>query len=160
MCWRSGWPKVKNVQLCFEVGASNEKSCLSGLWWSVNLACGDLNWNHWGGLKLRKLVINDWVYVFPRVVLGDGRRVVGLWNDMYLFGGFLLRGSNAENWGDHRKKNFFINSVELSMCDSRIETVKYIWLNILYIVDWIFSQNCGNWLPLHTAGQLAKSTKS
>ena len=25
-------------------------------------------------------------------------------------GGFLLGGSNAENWGDHRKKNFFINN--------------------------------------------------
>ena len=83
-----------------------------------NLACGDqwilvvVIWIvatvYWGDLKLRKLVINDWVYVFPRVVSGDGGRVVGRWNDMYLFGGFLfmLGGSNAEEWGDHRKKNF------------------------------------------------------
>ena len=45
---------------------------------------------------------------------------------MYLFGGFFLGGSDAENWGDNQKKNLFVNSVELSMCDSRIETVKYI----------------------------------
>ena len=39
-------------------------------------------------------------------------------------GGFLLGGSNAKKWGDHRKNNFFINnSVGLSMCDSSIETV-------------------------------------
>ena len=49
----------------------------------------------------------------------------------YLFGGFLLGGSNAEKWGDHGKKNFFINnSVGLFMCDGPIETVKYIWMNI------------------------------
>ena len=55
--------------------------------------------------------------MFPRVVSGENWREVGRRNDMYLFGGFLLRGSNAENWGDHRKENFFISSVELSMCD-------------------------------------------
>ena len=33
-------------------------------------------------------------------------------------GGFLVGGSNAEKWGDHRKKNFFINnSMGLSMFD-------------------------------------------
>ena len=62
--------------------------------------------------------------------------------------------------GDHRKKNFFINSVELSMCGGPIETVKYILVNILYMLDWIFSQNCRDSLPLHTAVQLARSTKS
>ena len=77
---------------------------------------------------------------------------------MYLFGRFLLGGLNPENWGDHRK-NFFINSVELSMCDGPIETVKYI-LYILYMLDWISSQNSGNSFPLHTAGQLARSAKS
>ena len=45
---------------------------------------------------------------------------------MYLFGGFFLGGSDAENWGDNQKKIFFVNSVELSMFDSQIETVKYI----------------------------------
>ena len=36
-----------------------------------------------------------------------------------------------KNWGDHRKKNLFINnSVVLSMCEGPIETVKYIWVNI------------------------------
>ena len=48
----------------------------------------------------------------------------------YLLGGFLLGGSNAEKWVDHRKTIFFINnSVELSMFDSPIKTVKYIWVN-------------------------------
>ena len=70
-----------------------------------------------------------------------------------------MGGSNAENWGDHQKRNFFINSVELSMCDGPIETVKYI-LYILYMLDWISSQNSGNSFPLHTAGQLARSAKS
>ena len=46
------------------------------------------------------------------------------------------------------------------MCDGPIETVKYILVNILYMLDWIFSQNCSDSLPLHTAGQLARSTKS
>ena len=65
------------MTLKFEVGASSEKSCL---WWSVNLsACGDLNCSYWGGLKLRKLVFKNWV--FSRVVLRDGRRVVNGWND-------------------------------------------------------------------------------
>ena len=48
----------------------------------------------------------------------------------YLLGGFLLGGSNAEKWVDNRKTIFFINnSVELSMFDSPIKTVKYIWVN-------------------------------
>ena len=37
------------------------------------------------------------------------------------------------------------------MCDGPIETVKYIWVNILCTLDWIFSQNCRNSLLLHTA---------
>ena len=79
---------------------------------------------------------------------------------MCLFGRFLLGGSNAENWGNHRKNNFFIHSVAISMCDGPIETARYIWVNILYMLDWIFSQNYRNSLPLQTAGQLARSTKS
>ena len=71
-------------------------------------------------MKLRELVISDWVHLFPRVVSGDGRRVVAHRNDMQLFWGFLLGGSKAENWVDHRKKNFVINCVELSMCDGLI----------------------------------------
>ena len=72
--------------------------------------------------------------MFPRVLSVDGVRVVGRWNDMYLFGGFLLAGSNAEKCGDHWKKNFFINSsVGLSMCDGLIEPVKYICASV-----WIF----------------------
>ena len=87
-CWRSGWPKVKNLWL---YNLKLEQAMR-------NLACGDLNCSYWGGLKLRKLVINDWVHVFPRLVLGDGRRVEDRWHDMYLFGEFLLGDSNVENW--------------------------------------------------------------
>ena len=79
--------------------------------------------------------------MFPRVALGDGggggeggagRGMVGWWVvEMYLFGGFLLGGSNTDKWGDHRTKNFFINNfVGLLICDGLIETVKYIWVNI------------------------------
>ena len=33
---------------------------------------------------------------------------------VYFLGGLLLRGSNAEKWGDHKKKKFFINkSIEV-----------------------------------------------
>ena len=55
----------------------------------------------------------------PRVVSGDGvKAVVPFWRDFF-------GGSNAEKWGNYRKKNFFINnSVALSMCDRPIETDK------------------------------------
>ena len=108
------------MTLKFEVGASSEKSCL---WWSVNLsACGDLNCSYWGGLRLRKLVFNNWV--FPRVVLGDDWRMVNSWNDRYMFGRFSLESSNTENFGGHQNKNFLNNSVELSMRVGPIETIK------------------------------------
>ena len=58
----------------FEAGVNNGESCL---WWSVNLAWDDLNCSYGGWLNLRKLVINDWVHVFPAVNSGNGRRVVG-----------------------------------------------------------------------------------
>ena len=35
------------------------------------------------------------------------------------------------------------------MCDGPIDTVKYIWVNISYMLDWIFLQNCRNSFPLH-----------
>ena len=57
--------------------------------------------------------------------------MVGRLKDIYLFKGFWLGCSNAEKWCDHGRNNFFINnSVELSMTDGLIETVKYIWVNI------------------------------
>ena len=44
-----------------------------------------------------------------------GESVGGRWrNWIYFFGRLLLGGSNAEKWGDHKKKKFFINnSVEV-----------------------------------------------
>ena len=41
-------------------------------------------------LKLRKLVINDWVHVLPRLVSRDGERVAGHSNDMYPFRGIFV----------------------------------------------------------------------
>ena len=70
--------------------------------------------------------------MFPRVVLGEWQEGGGPLKWHVPFFKFLLGGSNAENWGDYRKKNFFINSVELSTWDGLMETVKYIWVNILY----------------------------
>ena len=46
------------------------------------------------------------------------------------------------------------------MCDGLIETVKYIWVNILYMLDWILSRNCRNSLHFRKAGQLTRSAKS
>ena len=89
----------------------------------------------------------------------DGGRLVGHWNDIYLFGEVFLGGSNTKNWGDYWKKNLFTNSVELSMCDGPIETVKYIWVNILYMFHWIFSKSYRNSLPLHKAGSTRKECK-
>ena len=77
-------------------------------------------------MKLRTLVINAWVHVFRKVVSGDSGMMAGRLNDMYLFERFLLGESNEENWGDHRNNFFINNSVELSMCDGPIETVKHI----------------------------------
>ena len=123
-----------------------------------------LNCSYWGGLKLRKLAINDWIYVFPRVIWRDVGRVMRHWNDMDLFGEFLLGGSNAEKWVEHQKKSF----LEIILLDSPCITVRYKLLNTS---GWIFdacliglSHKTAemNSLPLHTADQLAiaRSTKS
>ena len=50
----------------------------------------------------------SWTYVRGWVGEGGGS-VGGRWNWM-VFGGLLLGGSNAEKWGDHKKKKFFINN--------------------------------------------------
>ena len=42
--------------------------------------------------------------------VGEGESMGGPWNWIYVFGGLLLGGSNAEKWGDHKKKKFFINN--------------------------------------------------
>ena len=56
-CVVFGWSEVNMLLIfLFEVGGSNEKSCL---WWSVNVACGNLSHTE-GWLKLRKWVTNDW----------------------------------------------------------------------------------------------------
>ena len=53
----------------------------------------------------------SWTYF--RGWVGGGGSVGGRWNWM-VFGGLLLGGSNAEKWGDHKKKKFYINnSVEV-----------------------------------------------
>ena len=102
---------------------------------------------------LRKLVINDWVHVYSGVILEDRRRMV-IWH-VPVWGDFCWNvGSKCGKmgWPLHRKKNFFINdSVGLSKCDCSIETVKYTWVNIWCMLDWILSQKCRNTLPLHTA---------
>ena len=47
------------------------------------------------------------------------------------------------------------------MCDSPIETVKYIWVNIWCMLHWILSKKkCRNTFPLRTVDQLARSAKS
>ena len=67
----------------------------------------------------------------PGLVSGDEGRWWAVKMACTCLGGFLLEGSNAEEWGDHRKKIFFINNcVGLSMCDGPMESVKYISVNI------------------------------
>ena len=103
---------------------------------------------------LRKLIINDWVHVSSGIVLEDRGRMVK-WH-VPVSGDFCWEvGWNVEKWGDHRierRISLYLNvSVGLSMCDCLIETVKYIWVNIWCMLDWILSQNCRNTFPLHTA---------
>ena len=91
----------------------------------------------------------------PGLVLREVLRVMGRWNSMYLFGGiFVGRFKCGKMEWPAKEKIFINNSVRLSMCDSPIETVKYIWLNFWCMLDWILSQNCGNTLPLHAVDQL------
>ena len=59
-----------------------------------------------------------------------------------------------------RGKGACENPVGLSMCDVPIETVKYIWMDVWSMLDWILSQNSRNTLPLHTVDQLARSAKT
>ena len=129
------------------------------MWWSVNLACNDLNCSYCRELKLRKLVINNWVYVFPRLVSGgDGEQVVGRWNDIYIpvWGIFVGRFKCRKLEGGALKEEF-CGTLHVGWSDRNCS----IHLGgILYMLDWIFSQNCRNSLPLHTAVQLARSTKS
>ena len=70
--------------VCFYVRGSKQ--------WGILLVVIS-NCSYQAGLKLRKLVINDQVYVFRRVVSGDGGRVVGHWNNMYIpvWGNFVVR---------------------------------------------------------------------
>ena len=117
-----------------------------------NLASGDLTCTEREGLMLRKWVINDWVYVCSGLMLKDrgGCKMTCTCLRGFLFGSrFKCR---KMGWPSHRKKNFFKNdSVGLSMLDCLIETVKYIWVNISCMLDWILSQNCRNTLPLHSS---------
>ena len=46
------------------------------------------------------------------------------------------------------------NPVRLSMYDAPVETVEYIWVNTMCMLDWISSHNCRNTLPLHRVNQL------
>ena len=52
------------------------------------------------------------------------------------------------------------NPVVLSMCVGSIETVKYIWVNLWCMLDWILPQNCRNILPLLIVDQLERSAKT
>ena len=109
------------VLLTFRLTNVRKFMTLSCLWWSVNCS-------YRGGLKLRKLV-NDWVFVFPRVISGDRGMVVGHWNDMYLFGEFLLGGSNAKKWGDHRKKNLMHVWLHFSTKLQKFTSFAWSWSN-------------------------------
>ena len=41
---------------------------------------------------------------------GWRKSVGGCCNWIYFFGGLLLGGANAEKWGDHQKRKFFLNN--------------------------------------------------
>ena len=71
---------------------------------------------------LRKLVTNNWVYVSPGLILGDGRRVGSCWNCMSLFWWFLLGGSIYEKHGViiEVKNSFFLSLLFNSLILSQI----------------------------------------
>ena len=66
---------------------------------------------------MKKLVTNNSVHMPPLLVTRNDTvlgavEIVCIFLGrfcMYLLERFLLRGSNAKKWGDHRKKKFFIN---------------------------------------------------
>ena len=122
-----------------------------------NLACGDqqillvvisvVTTVYWRGLKLRELVINDWVHVFPRAVSRDSGRVMDRWNDIYLFGRFLLGGSNAEKLG-WPSKGEFLQKFYGTLHEWRSHRNCYINLGQYFIHAWLdFLTNCRNSLP-------------
>ena len=125
----------------------------------VNLLVVVLNCiDYWGGLKLRKLVIKNWVYVFPRAVSGD-------WGGVGESGGPLkwhvpvwrifIGRFKCGKMGWPSKEEFLCKSFcVLSMCDGPMVTVGWIWVNIWCMLHWIFPQNCRNSLPLHRASWL------
>ena len=51
------------------------------------------------------------------------------------------------------------NCVRLSMYDSTMETVEYIWVHIWCMLHWVLSQNSRNTLPVISFDQLVKSEK-
>ena len=77
------------------------KSCL---WiWIVVTA-------YWGGLKLRKLVINDCVYVFLELFRGMAEGWCAVEMACTYLEGFLLGGWNTENWGGWPSKEEFLHN--------------------------------------------------
>ena len=57
------------------------------------------------------------------------------------------------------RKSYLKPAEIMYMSDGPIETIECIWVNIWYMLDWIWSQNCRNTLLLHKAGQLVRSAK-
>ena len=63
-------------------------------------------------MKLRKLVTKDWAHVFPGLVsgCGGGGKYGRPMKLDIRFWGIVIGRFNAEKWGDHKKKKFFINN--------------------------------------------------
>ena len=59
----------------------------------------------------------------------------------------------------YSKRSYLGLAEIMYMCESPIEIVECIWLNIWCMLDWIWSQNCGNTLFLYTCGQIRGAQK-
>ena len=173
---------------CYDYNLKLEQAMRNQTYVVISKSC--LWWFHsyWGGLKLRKLVINNWVHVSPRLFSKDwggwwaieiactclGDFFFDHWKNNFFINNWKVL--MTKKWGGNREGRIYIeiwgnavrvlrvgfceNLVGLSMCDGPIETVKYIWINIWCMLDWILSQNCRNTRPLHTADQLVGSAKT
>ena len=133
----AGWSKMKMKMLRlkkFEVGASNEKSCL---WWSVNLTCVDFSCTK-EGLRLRKLLTDDWVHLSPRLVFRGVEEGGGTAIACTFLMGLCLGSSNVEKWGKHQRKKLFINNSVEALILFKEEHQGLLKLHVLLRWEWGF----------------------
>ena len=146
------------MTLQFEAKASNENLVV------ISKSCFWIFDSYWGEVKPRKLIINNWVHVSLGFVSGNGGRLVGRWNDIYLFGRIFVWRFNRKNvkcgemplepWGKRLVKNPW-DSVWQYDRNSEMHLGEYLidaWLDFVtklqkytsFAYSWSTSEECKN----------------